>query len=252
MNPTSQVLVDEEHRIKKWLVNYLGEILEIDPKTIDTGSSLYRLGLDSAAAVGMTGELESFLNRKVSATLPYDFPSVDAFAKALAATSPSAAIAAAQKPLSPPLRTYFENSTLRVLFNVMPGRDVEESLAIRECRVWSRYVEATFDRTYQTQMLQSPDHLVVLTAMAHTQKLTYLCMCHELGIEYDPLKPERMKIWPTNVRISLPRLVTETKDLVQSLWLLNISKRSDKIYDTTVLTRVNQMEIVADSPIFLI
>jgi acyl carrier protein len=59
--------------IQTWIVSYLSELLEIDPD-----------GLDSAVAVGMTGDLEDWLGTKLDPTLLYDYPTVASFSQHLA------------------------------------------------------------------------------------------------------------------------------------------------------------------------
>ncbi len=70
--------------IQAWIVSYLAELLEIDPDEVNVTIPFDRYGLDSAAAVGMTGDLEDWLERKLDPTLLYDYPTVETFAQHLA------------------------------------------------------------------------------------------------------------------------------------------------------------------------
>lgn len=70
--------------IQAWLVSYLAELLEIDPYEVDVTIPFDRYGLDSAAAVGMTGDLEDWLQGELDPTLLYDYPTVEAFSQHLA------------------------------------------------------------------------------------------------------------------------------------------------------------------------
>ncbi|MBD3884958.1 acyl carrier protein [Phormidium tenue FACHB-886] len=70
--------------IQAWIVSYLAELLEIEPDDIDVTISFDQYGLDSAAAVGMTGDLEDWLGRKLDPTLLYDYPTVGSFSRHLA------------------------------------------------------------------------------------------------------------------------------------------------------------------------
>lgn len=63
--------------IKEWIVNYLADLLEAEPEEIDVTVPFDRYGLDSSAAVGLTGELEDWLGEEVSPTLLYDYPTVE-------------------------------------------------------------------------------------------------------------------------------------------------------------------------------
>lgn len=64
--------------IQDWIVNYLADLLEIEPDEVDVTISFDRYGLDSSAAVGMTGDLETWLGRELDPTLLYDYPTVEA------------------------------------------------------------------------------------------------------------------------------------------------------------------------------
>lgn len=65
--------------IRDWITSYLAELLEVGPDDIDTKVSFDRYGLDSATAVGMTGDLEDWLGSKLDPMLLYDYPTVDSF-----------------------------------------------------------------------------------------------------------------------------------------------------------------------------
>ncbi len=73
--------------IQDWTVAYIADLLEIDPDEIDTALPFDRYGLDSTAAVGLTGDLEDWLGIEIDPTLLYDYPTIDSLAKYLAATS---------------------------------------------------------------------------------------------------------------------------------------------------------------------
>jgi len=66
--------------IQTWIVSYLAEVLEVDPDEIDPTVPFDCYGLDSAVAVGMTGDLEDWLGRNLDPTLLYDYPTVESFA----------------------------------------------------------------------------------------------------------------------------------------------------------------------------
>jgi acyl carrier protein len=72
--------------IQQWLVNYLAEILEIEPGEIYITVPFDQYGLNSSVAVGLTGELEEWLNIALDPTLLYDYPTVKALAQKLAET----------------------------------------------------------------------------------------------------------------------------------------------------------------------
>lgn len=73
-----------EYEICRWLVFRLSELLSVPAHEIRVDCSLFDLGLDSAAAVGLTDELSEWLNRAVDPTLLYDHPTISQVAHQLA------------------------------------------------------------------------------------------------------------------------------------------------------------------------
>ncbi|GET44091.1 acyl carrier protein [Microseira wollei] len=70
--------------IQAWIVSYLAQLLEINPDEVDTAIPFDQYGLDSSAAVGMTGDLEDWMGRKIAPTLLYDYPTIQDLAQHLA------------------------------------------------------------------------------------------------------------------------------------------------------------------------
>ena len=73
--------------IQDWLVSYLAELMENKPDEIDVTIPFDRYGLDSSAAIGMIGDLESWIGIELDPTLPYDYPSIETLARHLAEES---------------------------------------------------------------------------------------------------------------------------------------------------------------------
>jgi acyl carrier protein len=69
--------------IQAWIVCYMAQLLEIDPDEVNVTIPFDQYGLDSSAAVGMTGDLEDWLERKIDPTLLYDYPTIEALAQHL-------------------------------------------------------------------------------------------------------------------------------------------------------------------------
>jgi acyl carrier protein len=78
---SSSVPTDTE--IQDWIVDYLAGILEVDAEELDVTIPFDRYGLDSSAAVGMTGDLADWLNREIDPTLLYDYPTIEALVQYL-------------------------------------------------------------------------------------------------------------------------------------------------------------------------
>jgi acyl carrier protein len=66
--------------IQAWLIAYLSELLEVEPDAIDVKVTFDRYGLDSSAAVGMSGALEDWLGYELEPTLIYDYPTIEILA----------------------------------------------------------------------------------------------------------------------------------------------------------------------------
>jgi hypothetical protein len=134
----------------------------------------------------------------------------------------------------------------------MPERFVRETLFTKTYRIWKGYAEAVFDRDYKSEMLASPDHLVFLTALTHTQKLAYVCMAYELGFPPEPGGQERFKFWPTDVRVTMPQMVTQNSDLRQQLWVYDKRHVSGNKYQVKCRTLIGSMEIMIDSTMLML
>lgn len=132
-----------------------------------------------------------------------------------------------------------ETTSNQLKFNVMPNRDVHESLFIKEYRVGHRFIESTFDREYFSSMKNSPNHLIFLSVLVHMQKMLYIYMCEYLGLKYDPFAEEILKVWPTNLDIKMPKLITQTNNIVHRINIKKIRKLKDKVFNIYADTDVN-------------
>ncbi len=70
--------------IQAWIVSYLAELLEIEPDEVNITLPFDRYGLDSSVAVGLTGDLEDWLETKLDPTLLYDYPTIEGLSQHLA------------------------------------------------------------------------------------------------------------------------------------------------------------------------
>ena len=71
--------------IEDWIVAYLANLLETDPEEIEVTVPFDSYGLDSSAAIAMTGDLEDWLGVEIDPTLFYEYPTVSALVEHLAA-----------------------------------------------------------------------------------------------------------------------------------------------------------------------
>ncbi len=66
--------------IQAWLIANVAEALGIDPHEIDIHEPLESYGLSSRDAVSLTGDLEDWLSCRVSPTLVWEYPTIEAIA----------------------------------------------------------------------------------------------------------------------------------------------------------------------------
>jgi acyl carrier protein len=70
-----------EAEIEDWLINAIAKELRIPPGNIDVTAPFETFGLDSVAAVGLTGSLEDWLGCPVDPMAVYDYPTIQSMAK---------------------------------------------------------------------------------------------------------------------------------------------------------------------------
>jgi acyl carrier protein len=79
MTPSKNV-----EEIEAVLVEHVARKTGLVPAAVDRRRRFDHHGLDSADAVRMVGDLEDFVGRPLSATLPYKYPTIAALARRLA------------------------------------------------------------------------------------------------------------------------------------------------------------------------
>ncbi|WP_146661649.1 beta-ketoacyl synthase N-terminal-like domain-containing protein, partial [Enhygromyxa salina] len=79
------------HELRGWLIEQVAERLGTTVDRVDPARPLAELGLDSAEAVGLSGELEARLGRRLAPTLIYEHPSIDRLAAHLSGAGPTQA-----------------------------------------------------------------------------------------------------------------------------------------------------------------
>ena len=70
--------------IQAWLVSQLAGRLGIESAKIEVQKDFPDYGLNSIEAVNLSGELENYLERRLSPTLIWDYPNIEALAEYLA------------------------------------------------------------------------------------------------------------------------------------------------------------------------
>jgi len=123
-----------------------------------------------------------------------------------------------------------DNSKSSITFNVLPGKNVIEDIIVKKYILKKRSIEAIFDRNYYSEMSQSPNHLIFLSTLVHLQKMIYIYLCYEFGLSMKLEENEKLKIWPTNINISMPKMVTKKKDISQIINIRSLRKTGNKTY----------------------
>ena len=70
--------------MREWLITYLAQLLGMERQEVDPAFSFELYGLDSTAAVGLSGDLSELLGREFDTAVAYDYPSIDALVEHLA------------------------------------------------------------------------------------------------------------------------------------------------------------------------
>jgi acyl carrier protein len=67
-----------EAEIRAWLVEHLASLLDVPESEISANQTFEEFGLDSAAAVAMTGELAAWANLELDPNLASHHPTIEA------------------------------------------------------------------------------------------------------------------------------------------------------------------------------
>ncbi|PXX71236.1 acyl transferase domain-containing protein [Nocardia tenerifensis] len=81
-NPEGPGSIDRS-AIEEWVAAKISQIIGVDPAAIDRTTTFAAYGLTSADAVGLSGELEEWLDRSLPETLLYEHPTVELLSAAL-------------------------------------------------------------------------------------------------------------------------------------------------------------------------
>jgi acyl carrier protein len=74
----------DANAIQDWIVDYVADVLALEPHEVDVAMAFDRFGMDSVTAVGMTGALEEWLGRRIDPMVIYQHPTIAKLAAALA------------------------------------------------------------------------------------------------------------------------------------------------------------------------
>ena len=88
--------------IEAWLTGQIAAILRVSEDKIDPDKTFDSFGLGSVDAVSLSGDLEDYLDRRLSPTLLYQYPTVRLLARHLAGEEPQSAAAAVEPATAAP------------------------------------------------------------------------------------------------------------------------------------------------------
>jgi acyl carrier protein len=230
-----------------------GELPEFDvPSNLDGETRLFDFALDSLGKTTLLLAVESKLDRTIPLWLLAEDSTINDIASLiLNYKADASAVGDVQEQVSR-LSVSKDTEEITLRFNVMPDRYVEERLNVSEYQLSKHSVVAKFSRIYRSEMKQSPDHLVMLTFQAQSQKLLYVYLCHHFDIPYDSTGVERFKIWPVQISVNLPELVTQRDNLEQKLVIesMNQSAENSDKFEVIASSNVGSMSMTATSVVY--
>ena len=140
-----------------------------------------------------------------------------------------------------------------LVFNVLPKKNITEKINVKKYCLKKRFIEAIFDRKYSTDMIHSPDHLIFLSSLIQLQKMIYIYLCYEFNLNINLSDKEKLKIWPTNINIDMPRMITKKTNLSQKIKIKNLRKLSNHSYFGKCESNIeNLIHITADAMITVV
>jgi acyl carrier protein len=88
---TDSAIQDRHRAIADWLATNIGALTGVPASAVAHDAPFARLGLDSAAAVALAGDLEEWLGTSLDPTMLYDYTTISTLSAYLARSSESGA-----------------------------------------------------------------------------------------------------------------------------------------------------------------
>jgi acyl carrier protein len=83
-DPAPTAGLRDSAEIESWLLETVAALVQLDSDQMDPATPFFELGLDSNGAVELSTALSAWLERKVDATVVWNFPTIAALALHLA------------------------------------------------------------------------------------------------------------------------------------------------------------------------
>jgi acyl carrier protein len=74
-----------QQQVQTWMIDYLAKLLMLERARIDVTDTFESYGLDSAAMVGMTGDLSDWTGIEIDPVIAYDHPTIAALSSQVVA-----------------------------------------------------------------------------------------------------------------------------------------------------------------------
>lgn len=113
--------MQSQDEIREWLVDQVAEIIAVNRDQIDTSAPFNSYGMSSKDAISLSGDLEDWLDRRLSPTLVYEYPNIDLLSGYLFNDGSDGADITAEKSLP-------ESSSVDVTIELANSRSIIEGL----------------------------------------------------------------------------------------------------------------------------
>lgn len=80
------LIARDSDELRKWMIEYISEVLKVDSAALSTSATFDSIGLDSVEAVVMMGVMEEHFGVEIDPALLFESPSIDAFVAAHSGT----------------------------------------------------------------------------------------------------------------------------------------------------------------------
>ena len=60
--------------------------------------------------------------------------------------------------------------------------------------------------------------------------MIYIYLCYEFGLSIKLEENEKLKIWPTNIKIDMPKMITKREDISHTIRIKSLRKTGSKTY----------------------
>jgi len=72
--------------------------------------------------------------------------------------------------------------------------------------------------------------LIFLSVLIQLQKMIYIYLCYEFNYPFSLEGEEKLKIWPTNITIDMPKMITKSKNISHKIEISSLRKINSQTY----------------------